>query len=330
MMVELSASRDPGACVAVTDIGTNTVMTLVLRPTSRGLVYDAEWVATTRLGEGLRSNRRLSEAACERTLTALRTQRSLLEKRQAHGVALCVATSAVRDAVNAEPFLRACAEILGGDPVVLSGAEEARWTFRGASSDVRAETMVLEVDIGGGSTEISCGRAGADCDVAESVDVGCLRVTERFALHEPAPPARVKQARRYVREMLAPCFRILSAAPVSIGIEQLVCTGGSATTYAAMMRRLTVFERQKIHGFHGDRASLASTLDHLLSLDCAGRSRLPGVPADRAGVLPAGLLILDEILRELEMAEFRVSIRGLRYGLALGLATAECPAIRSW
>jgi len=130
-------------CVAVIDIGTNTVMTLASRGGSDGVADAEESFRTTRLGAGLGTTGKLAKDAQLRTLEAVRDQLDHLLDHYPHGVGVAVATSAVRDAANAGEFLRSCAELLGSAPAVLSGADEARLAFRGAVSDLPPGSSVL-------------------------------------------------------------------------------------------------------------------------------------------------------------------------------------------
>jgi exopolyphosphatase / guanosine-5'-triphosphate,3'-diphosphate pyrophosphatase len=319
----------PETCWAALDIGSNTVMTLVARGTPGALREDDEWRATTRLGQGVDRTGRLAPDAEERTLAAIAEQTAECRRRYPAGVGVAVATSAARDACNGRAFLARSAELVGGLPVLLSGTEEARFTFQGIVSDLPRGRAVVHLDVGGGSSELTAGIAGEGCLSAESVDLGCVRLGERFSLLDVAAPAAVAAARQTIRATLEPaCRRALALAAVAgAGV---ILSGGSATTYAAMQLGLRVYAAARVHGSPGRTADLDEALPRLFAMTAAERAALPSVTVGRAPVLPAGLLILCEFLHLCGAESFCVSTRGLRFGLVQALAAGTVPPTWQW
>lgn len=316
-------------CWAALDIGSNTVMTLVAQGDLDQLTEAAEWRATTRLGQGVDACGVLAPEAEERTLAALASQVAECRARYPSGCGVAVATSAARDARNGRDFLSRCRAVVGGMPRLLSGEEEARFTFRGVASDLPPAAALVHLDVGGGSSELTSGSAPGTCRSAESVNLGCVRIGERFGLLDRAAPGDADRARAAVRAVLAPACRRLTGATAA-NSALTVLSGGSATTYAAMRLALPAYDARRVHGWLGRTDELDESLRQLLTMSTEERSRLPCVGAGRAPVLPAGLLILYEFLRLRDAAAFRVSTKGLRFGLVLSLAAGELEATWSW
>jgi exopolyphosphatase/guanosine-5'-triphosphate,3'-diphosphate pyrophosphatase len=317
------------ACWAALDIGSNTVMTLAAQGAAGSLREDEEWRATTRLGQGVDATGRLAPEAQERTLTAIAAQSAVCRSRYPSGRGIAVATSAARDASNGREFLARSSALIGGLPRLLTGEEEARFTFRGIVSDVPRGRAVVHLDVGGGSSEITAGIAGESCLAAESVNLGCVRLGERFDLLDTALPQAVAAARQAIRALLQPvCQRLQALAGVAgAGV---ILSGGSATTYAAMQLALPVYDARRVHTWPGRTADLDEVLPRLFAMTAAARAALPCVTAGRAPVLPAGMLILGEFLHLRGADEFRVSTRGLRFGLVEALAAGDIEPTWQW
>jgi len=316
----------PGAdSVAALDCGTNSTRLLVAGPD--GEVLERE-MRITRLGEGVDATRRLSEEAVARTVGVLAEYRRLMD---AHGVsrARLVATSAVRDADNAEAFLSAAAEATGVVPEVLSGLEEGRLSFAGAVAGLPTAAgsgPVLVVDIGGGSTELAAGVPGAPLDqvAAISVDVGCVRVSERFLRHDPPRADELARARAFVDEALA---RAKEALPALEPGGTLVGLAGTVSTLASLAQGLERYERDRIHHFELSRREVARWLAVLAADDHAGRLARPGMVRGREDVIVGGVLVLDAVMEDFDRNRCLVSeddiLDGIVAGLRAGGATAE-------
>ncbi|OPZ27424.1 MAG: Guanosine-5'-triphosphate,3'-diphosphate pyrophosphatase [Lentisphaerae bacterium ADurb.BinA184] len=316
---------------ATLDIGTNSTLLLLAREQADGtLVEDRELFRITRLGRGLGATGRLSPEAVRATLDAVGEFMAAARAwplRPLFGVA--AATSAVRDAANRADFLGPCRDLLGCEPRTLDGDEEAQTVFLGAASDRPAGRPVVTIDIGGGSTEVVAGVPEA-CRYRVSLDMGCVRFGERFRLYEVAESADTEAARGAIRETLAGVPAGVRRAVGGAGGFEVVASGGTATTFAAVEQALETYDRGRVHGFVSPAAAVESLALRLLGMPSARRAQVPGLEAGRAAVLPAGLLILAEALRALGAERFTVTTRGLRFGLARRLQAGTLDAQWTW
>ncbi len=312
------------------DLGTNTTLLLnVVKETPGKLREVGEFYRTTQLGQDLNVTGELSQEAVDRTLQAVAFFLRATKDKFAHGKGIAVATSAVRDAVNSESFLSAFADLVGSKPLVLTGIEEAGAIFTGAVNQADEKKKLLCLDIGGGSTELAGGNS-AQCDFCTSLNLGCVRIAERYNLFEENDVGVVTAARDAVRAELekAVCqYRdtIFIHTPI-----ELVFTGGTATTYAAYRQALADYNQSQIHGFRGDRETVGSDVERLMAMSSRQRAVLPGIPNERARIFPAGLLILQEFLQFFGKTSFRVSTRGLRHGLVIMLNQQQCEPTWTW
>ncbi|MCF7854607.1 MAG: hypothetical protein K9N51_07415 [Candidatus Pacebacteria bacterium] len=321
----MRATRDStsGTRLAALDFGTNTALLLVAHETADGdLVEEYEALRTTRLGERTDRDRMLGEAGMTRSIQAAQEFLADLPRDSRETALIAAATSAVRDARNQAIFLERCAHVLGRPPLVLSGDEEAQTIFTGAASDQSPTTFLLTVDIGGGSTEISLGWRDR-CGYSTSLDLGCIRLSERFRLSGCADTTDLRDAREYARNVLK---KVRNATRDTTAGEPSPCaivTGGTATTWAAYARQLNAYQRQAIHGYTGTRRNLEQSIPKLAGMTAPQRAALPGVSKGRAPVFPAGLVILAETLELFDCQTFTVSTRGLRFGLLRRLQRGE-------
>lgn len=303
--------------VATIDIGTNSVLLLVAEARSgdaADLVAVHEASTITRLGQGVDHTRRLHPDAVKRTLSCLRGYAELIERHGATRVDV-VSTSAARDAEGVDEFLREAEAVLGTCPRVISGQEEARLTFRGALTGLPVEGPVAVYDIGGGSTEVVVGeRDGGASAVrfATSVDVGCVRLTERYLSSDPPSEEQIEQARAALHDALSGLTR--PAEPARwIGI------GGTITTLAAVDLQLASYDAGRVHGSRLTREAVAGLRERLAGLPLSERSAVPGLEPKRADVIVAGALLVEGLLDRAGQQETLVSDRGVRWGLALRL-----------
>jgi exopolyphosphatase / guanosine-5'-triphosphate,3'-diphosphate pyrophosphatase len=292
--------------VGAVDLGTNSTRLLVA-DVEDGAVREVERRLTiTRLGEGVDTRRLLLPTALARVRNTLADYRRELE---AHGAerTLAVATSAVRDAENGEAFLGEVEWSYGFTTRLLSGDDEARLTLRGvaAGRDLPPGTMV--VDVGGGSTELVL------ADWHRSLDLGCVRLTERFLRSDPPPPEELEACRAHVRATLPPEPRPAHA----IGVA------GTVTTLATLSLGLAEEEPDLVHGHRLGADWIAAEVDRLTALPVAALRELRGLHPDRAPVIVAGGLVLVETLRRYGLEELEVSEHDLLHGAAL--AAAELP-----
>jgi len=301
-----------GRLLGVLDIGSNSLILLVARCSPTGIEPVNEVYAICRLGEGVERTGLLSAAAMKRTLQVV-AEMGRIARQEAVEELIVTASSAVRDAANRSEFLVRCHELLDAFPQVLSGREEAHLTYLGATHELNPGESALTIDVGGGSTEIAYGTREIMVD-AQSFNLGCVRLMEAFDLHLGYTPRRLQAVARHAQQVLAP---LTPALPEWIARNRptVMVSGGSATTYAAVLLRQDVFDRAQINGVVSDPRQLTETLDRLARLPLAERQRLPGMEKDRAEVLPAGLAIARAVLDHFGLRQFRVTANGLRIGL---------------
>jgi exopolyphosphatase/guanosine-5'-triphosphate,3'-diphosphate pyrophosphatase len=274
-----------------------------------------------RLGEGVDQTKRLSSAAMDRVIECLREWRGLIDSHQVDA-ATAVATSAVRDAVNRDEFLRRVKQETGFDVEVITGDEEARRTLLGIRSGLPAGvTDILALDIGGGSTEFILDRPG-QVPIVRSIDIGVVRLCERVLTHDPPTAEEIEQARDWVR-------RETQAAVVGMeGFQSatFVGTAGTVTALAAMAQRLPAYEPTRIHNYVLKLETIRALEATLLSRKKADRVGLPGLEKNREEVIAAGAIIIRTIMETLGEEECLVSDLGLREGVLISLL-AQCDKI---
>lgn len=298
--------------IGALDIGSNSLILLIARCSRQGIEPVNEVYAICRLGEQVNHSGLLSEAAMGRSLQALHEMKRIADHEGVEEL-LVTATSAVRDAANRSEFLVRCHEILGSFPQVLSGREEAHLTYLGATDELTPGQSALVIDVGGGSTELAFGTREIMIG-AHSVNLGCVRLLEAFELNLGYSARRMQAAARHVGEAVTPlvqeiCTWLDGHQPT------IIASGGSATTYAAVLLQQTVYDRTQINAVTSDTRQLAATLATLSQMPLAVRKRVAGMDPDRAEVLPAGMIVLNAILGKLQLSSFRVTGNGLRTGL---------------
>jgi exopolyphosphatase/guanosine-5'-triphosphate,3'-diphosphate pyrophosphatase len=302
--------------VAAIDIGTNSVRLLVadLDDPAGPLVTIDRRMRITRLGQGVNASRRLAPEAIERTLGVLREYRAAIDE---HGAARvrATATSAARDSENRDEFFGPASEVLGVVPELLTGEEEARLSFMGATIELAAPAPYLVVDIGGGSTEFVFGTSAPEA--LRSIDVGCVRVTEQWLHSDPPAPEELSNAVSAVRDELADVQR---AVPMLSEAATVVGLAGTVTTVAAVEQGLHEYDRDRIHHFRLTRAAAEEVFRTLATEPIADRRHNPGLEAERVDVIVGGAIVLVAIFRTFELTEMLVSEADILDGLARSLA----------
>jgi exopolyphosphatase / guanosine-5'-triphosphate,3'-diphosphate pyrophosphatase len=303
--------------VAAIDLGTNSIRLLVA-DLDDGRVDDVvRRLKIARLGEGVDERKRLLPAPIARARNVLVDFRSEIQKLGAERT-LLVATSAVRDAENGEAFLGEIEWSFGFATRLLSGEEEARLTFEGAAlgRDFAAETLLL--DIGGGSTEFVVG--GADgLRFRESLDLGSVRLTERFLHTDPPTGNELDACADAARELLARRIPDDQRPRSAIGVA------GTITSIAALDLRLTDYDPERVHGHRLSRAGVATQLERLASLPLAERREVPALDPDRAPVIVGGAVILREALDRFGLDGIEASEHDILDGAALEAAKLPEP-----
>jgi exopolyphosphatase / guanosine-5'-triphosphate,3'-diphosphate pyrophosphatase len=298
--------------VAVVDIGTNSTR-LLIADVRDGRVDELDRRTTvTRLGEGLEASGRLSDAAMARVAGALAQYREAIDSQGAERV-VAVATSAVRDATNGPDFRDEIQRRFGMDARTVSGDEEARLTFLGATTGRGASADTLVIDIGGGSTEYVTGRPGADPSFHVSTRMGSVRHTERHLHDDPPTEAEL--------EALAEDARAIVEADVPADVRERVSDGiavaGTATSLAAIDQQLDPYDPARVHGYRLGVERCAALLERLASLPVAERRELAGLHPDRAPTIVAGAAILLESMRAFGLDAIEVSETDILHGAAL-------------
>lgn len=300
----------PGEAVGAIDIGTNTVLLLIARQEGGVLEPLLELATITRLGQGVDRTRTLHPDAVARTLASLEAYARELERRQVTRLAV-VGTSAMRDATGGQDFIEAATRLLGVAPRVIAGRTEAELTFEGALSGLALSGPVTVFDIGGGSTEIISGRAGAEpvANSAVSLDVGSVRLFERHVHSDPVSASELAAVERDIEQALESA----SAADPS---ATLVGVAGTVTSLAAIELELASYDPKRVHGHVMTRATLFALTERLLALDLAARRGLSGLEAKRADVIAVGAVIARQVMRFALANTLTVSDRGVRWGVA--------------
>jgi exopolyphosphatase/guanosine-5'-triphosphate,3'-diphosphate pyrophosphatase len=296
--------------VAAVDLGTNSTRLLVADVENGRLDEVARRLTITRLGEGVDERRKLLPVPIARVRNCLADYRRELEELRAERT-LCIATSSVRDAENGEAFLGEIEWSYGFTTRLLSGDEEAAMMIRGVTTGRPPLDDVLVVDIGGGSTELVL-TTGGEVTFATSLDVGCVRVTERFLPSDPPTTPELAGAGGYVRSLLPEL-----EASAAIGVA------GTVTTLATLDLGDAEYDPQRTHGHRIPRAAVEEQLGRLAAMTTEERLAIPGIEPGRAPVIVAGIVVLREVLQAYGLEEIEVSERDVLHGAAF--AAAELP-----
>ena len=304
--------------VAAVDCGTNSIRLLVADVDARaGTTTEIDRrMQIVRLGEGVDRTGVLSPAALARTFAACDAYAEVIRSTGAERVRF-VATSASRDVDNRDDFVAGVRERLGVDPEVVTGDEEAWLSFAGATRELLAGAdprPFLVTDIGGGSTELVLGDT--DVTAARSVDVGCVRMTERHLHDDPPTAEQVATARRDVE---AAVRRAGETVPLAEA-RTLVGLAGSVTTVAAMALGLTTYDRDRIHHSRIPSTDVHDVARTLLAMTHEQRAALPFMHPGRVDVIGAGALVLAVVLENVPVDEVLVSEHDILDGIAWSVA----------
>jgi exopolyphosphatase/guanosine-5'-triphosphate,3'-diphosphate pyrophosphatase len=328
--------------VAALDCGTNSLRLLVADiDTERATLTDVDRrMEIVRLGQGVDTTGRLAPEALDRTLGAL-SQYAKIISRLGAGAVRMVATSAARDAENSAEFVRRVHDVLGAEPEVFSGDEEARLSFTGATAELAGVRSVpppyLVVDIGGGSTEFVLGRprppdgtgglgsgppAASEVTAAVSVDIGCVRMTERHLRSDPPAPGEIAGATADIDTAIEHAAGKVAADEA----RTLVGLAGSVTTVAGIALDLPAYDAARLHHARIPAEQVHAVTKRLLSLTRAERAVIGVMHPGRVDVIGAGSLILDRIMARLGFAEVLVSEHDILDGIAWSIARSPSAA----
>ena len=305
----------PTAPVAAIDIGTNSVRLLVSQD---GRTTLERLMRITRLGKGVDASGRLDPDAIERTVAVLREYRDVMD-RFGVGRVRMTATSAARDAANRDDFFDAAEAAVGVRPELLSGEEEGRLSFLGATADLDpADGPFLVCDIGGGSTEFSYGTTESEATI--STDMGCVRITEAWLHSDPPSAEELSQAISIVEIHLDDVVREI---PEATEAATFVGLAGTVSAAAAIEIGLAEYDRDRIHHFVLTKAAVEDVFRTLATEALADRIHNPGLERERADVIVGGMCVLVSIMRRLGFRECLVSEADILDGLAMSIASGS-------
>lgn len=296
---------------AIISVGTNSCRLLIARKDKDAWQPEYHELRGTRLGEGLKAARQLDDAAMQRTLAAVKAMASLAHAADER---LGIGTSALREAVNSPAFALAFAQATGAELAILTGDEEARYSYAGALMGLAAAGIDFSngacvADIGGGSTEIAAGGAALDPEIAMSVELGAVGLTETTMPSDPPTADEIERATMTARLALQAAVVRTNRAD-----SPLVAVGGTADAAAHM---LLAYEAA-VRAGTGPAIVRASDLDALLklvlSVPTEQRKKLRGLPEQRADIFPAGLIIFVELLAALGRQQATVTQSDLLLG----------------
>lgn len=307
------------------DCGTNSIRLLIADVEGERLRDVHREMRIVRLGQGVDATGEFAPEAIARTRAALVDYAQLLRVHDVSRVRM-VATSATRDAGNRDVFFAMTAEVLGAVipgsvAEVITGAEEAGLSFRGAVGELdSAGAPFVVVDLGGGSTEIVVGKAASEIAASYSADIGCVRLTERCLHSDPPSPDEVAAAREVVRERLDVALR---AVPVD-GTRTWVGLAGTMTTLSALAQGLTRYDAAAIHLSRVPFPELLGVCERLIRMTRAERAALGPMHEGRVDVIGGGAIVVQELARELGsragISELVVSEHDILDGIVLSIA----------
>lgn len=297
--------------VAAIDCGTNSTRLLV---SEAGRSIE-RLMRITRLGQGVDATGRLATEAIDRTTAVLTEYREVMDRHGVERVRM-TATSAARDAENRDVFFAAAEAVVGTRPELLSGSEEGRLSFAGATADLDpADGPFLVVDIGGGSTEFAVGTD--ECEGALSIDIGCVRMTEKFLEHDPPRPDELSGCLSVVQTYLDDVLRELPAAAEA---KTFVGLAGTVSTVAAVELGLAAYDRDAIHHVELSHAAVEDVFRTLATETREQRLANPGMEEARADVIVGGCCILVKLMRHYGLATCLVSEADILDGLVASIA----------
>ncbi|MDH4070881.1 MAG: Ppx/GppA family phosphatase [Ignavibacteria bacterium] len=296
--------------IASIDIGTNTALLLIARVSGDGSIEPLQdHHRYPRLGLGVDASGTIHPDAIRRVLTALQDYRDLIHTNRVDRIVVA-GTSAVRDATNRDMLKQEILERTGFHLEVLSGEDEAHWTFQGALSGFPALSRATVIDIGGGSMEITAGDRQA-IDSRQSINVGSVRMTERFFHADPPSGQDLAELRSFLSHQFS------GLLPAPSPVLPLVAVAGTATSLAVLDQGLKEFRADAIQRYEMQTGRIEELCARLGSLASRDIRSLSAVMEGREDIITAGAVILLTFLRQFGFSSVLVSERGLRYGLVL-------------
>jgi exopolyphosphatase / guanosine-5'-triphosphate,3'-diphosphate pyrophosphatase len=303
--------------VAAIDCGTNSIRLLIADVESNKLREVVRDMEVVRLGQGVDKTGEFHPDAIARTLVAVDKYAAEIARRGVEKIRFC-ATSATRDATNRALFIDGVRERLGIDVEVITGVEEAELSFIGAIQELDPKSgPFLVVDIGGGSTEFVFGNTTVEA--AKSVNIGCVRMSERHFTNDPPTTNQIEMARADIQEAIAQAATIV---PITKA-KTLVAVAGTATTVAAAALELEIYDRYSIHLSRISSEKVHKVAEMFLAMDRDKRSNLGYMHPGRIDVIAAGSLVLSEVMKATAATQFIASETDILDGIALSIASTS-------
>lgn len=295
--------------VAALDLGTNTFLCLIAEGDRSGIrQVHADLSKVVRLGQGMASSKAFHPDALARARGCLTEFKKVIDEHKVDRI-LAMATSAARDASNGEELFQIGKEL--GIPIeIIPGGDEARITFAGATEGSPQDAMTAVIDVGGGSTEFILGQ-GSKLEFAKSLDVGCVRMTEKFITTYPIPASERAAVEGAIEMALESVLPAMTSQPV----REILAVAGTPSSLAAA--ELGGFDAKKVQGYRLDQTKLKTWCDRLAETTNEEKIRLYNIEPGRADVLFVGATLLHRFLIKMKMDAMKVSIKGVRYGVAL-------------
>lgn len=299
--------------VAAIDCGTNSIRLLIADITNGKFQEVLRTMEIVRLGQGVDENKSFHPDAIVRTLTAVKSFRDLIASKGVEKIRFC-ATSATRDAANRDLFIDGVREILGVQVEVIPGEEEARLSFLGATKELdQNQSPFLVVDIGGGSTEFVLGSEKVDS--AKSVNIGCVRMSER---HLTSQPPTMDQIAKAIVDIDFAISQAASVVPITTA-KSLIAVAGTATTVAAAALELSEYDRYAIHLSRISAEKVHKVAQMFQSMSKDKIASLGYMHPGRVDVITAGSLVLSRIMAATGASEFVASESDILDGIAWSL-----------
>jgi exopolyphosphatase/guanosine-5'-triphosphate,3'-diphosphate pyrophosphatase len=309
---------------AVIDVGTNSIKLLVADVCGRDVRPVGEDSRQTRLGKGFYETHRLQPESIARSAEAVAEFARVAREDNTASIRV-IATSAARDAVNADELTSAITQASGLKVEIISGDQEAEWAFQGVTTDTDlAATPLLLLDVGGGSTEFILGQ-GDQKHFAHSFPLGTVRLLEKFPHSDPPTRGEFTACRDWlkqflqseVRPKLEPALRRETNLHPQSGGIQLVGTGGTTSILTRIELKLECFDRDRIEDARLSLAQVKTQRKNLWALPLAERKQVTGLPKLRADVILTGVIIYEAVMEEFGFQQLRVSTRGLRFAAVM-------------
>lgn len=303
---------------AAVDVGSNSVRLLIVDPAGARVRRE---MAITRLAAGVDATGHLDDAALDRTLRTIARFRDLWVTHGVDDRVRIAATSAVRDASDRHRFFDGVLAATGVPAEVISGQQEAVLAYAGATGGVEVPRPTAVIDIGGGSTEVIVGDPSGEVVGSVSLQLGCVRVTERHLASDPASAAELAAARDLIETQLDGAVEVLGRSGVAMSdAASLVGVAGTATTLGALHLGLDRYDEDRIHGARIPVAALGALADRLTAMTTAERAELGPIQPGREDVIHGGAMVLHAALERTGLDEVVISEADSLDGLAASLA----------